>query len=62
MQKGWSLCKINPILVWGELPLVFNVLRRMNLRSEVSIQEGLFGVPINYHIFNAIDNRFKVLA
>ena len=31
----------------------------MNLRFEVSIQGVVFGVPINYHTFIAINYRFK---
>ena len=34
----------------------------MNLPFDVSIQRGVFGVPVNYHTFIAINYRFKVLA
>ena len=34
----------------------------LNLRFEVSIEGGVFGVPINYHTLIAINHRFKVLA
>ena len=50
------------LLGWSEYKYTFIVLHRMNLRFEVSIQEGVFGVPIKNHTFIAINHRFKVLA
>ena len=52
----------NEILGWSEYKYTFTVLRRMNLRFEVSIQGDVFSVPINYDTFIAINHRFKVLA
>ena len=37
------------LLVWSEYKYVFIVFASMNLRFEVSIQGGVFGVPLNYH-------------
>ena len=62
LKKNRKKQGLQELLGWREYKYTFIVLHRMNLPFDVSIQEGVFGVPVNYHTFTAINYRFKVLA